>query len=101
MVSTVTSVVLLIAAAYVVVVNWASVYLSYRNLRLGIQKHHSMTPLLSQVFVVLAWLIHQPNAMSWFPVHGFLLVALADPSLWSLLWLPVLLIRRALQARNS
>src|SRR4051812_37194816 len=101
MVSTAISLVLLAAAAYVAAINWASVYFSCRNLRLGIPKHHSMTPLISQVFVVLAWLVHQPTAMPWIPAKAFLLIALADLSLWSLLWLPVVLIRRALTAGDS
>jgi hypothetical protein len=93
MLSTATVLALLAAALYVVIANWACAYLSLRNSRLGIDKHYSMVPIVPQLLVGIAWLLYDPKVTSWLPGLVFLFIAIADLSLWSLLWLPVVLIR--------
>ena len=84
---------LLAVAVCVATANWAWAYLSERNCRRGIDKRYSMLPLVSQVLVGLAWFIHAPDFRPWFGATGFILVAVIDPSLWSLF---VFFIRRLL-----
>lgn len=88
------AVLLLALAGYVVAMNWMCLYFSYRNVRHGIAKQHSMVPLVSLVLVALAWMLHDPHAMPWLPESSFWAIALADISLWSTLWLPVFLLLR-------
>ena len=44
------SVLILLAATYVVVANWGCVIVSIRNKRKGIDRHHSTVPLISFIF---------------------------------------------------
>jgi hypothetical protein len=50
-------------------------------------------PIVPQLLVGIAWLLYDPKVTSWLPGLVFLFIAIADLSLWSLLWLPVVLIR--------
>ena len=87
------SLTILLFAAYIVVMNWCCVIISIRNQRRGIDRHHSTVPLLSLILTVFALLLFpHPNKAAW-----MLAVPLLDIAhlglLWSILWLPVLLIR--------
>ena len=80
--------IILLFAAYIVVMNWGCVIVSMRNKSRGIDRHHSTVPLISIILVVLANLIYPlPNKM-W-----MIAIPLLDIANWSLLWIPVLLIR--------
>lgn len=79
---------LLLAAAYVVVVNWTCVVISSRNRRKGIDRYHSTVPLVSLFLAALA-------ALLW-PYQGkslFLLLPALDLANWMILAMPFLLLR--------
>ena len=75
---------LLLAAAFVVVLNWGCVAASSRNKGRGIDRHYSTVPLVSVILTVVAWLIIPWDGRPWL----FAIPAL-DIANWMLLWLPV------------
>jgi hypothetical protein len=81
---------ILLLAAYIVVMNWGCVIVSMSNKRRGIDRHHSTVPIVSFVLAALAYLIHPRPGKMW-----MIFVPLLDIANWSLLWLPVALIREA------
>lgn len=83
---------LVLAALYVTVMNGACAYLSRRNRRQGIAKHHSTIPLVVEILLILAALL-SPEI----PRLPLAIMALADVSLWQLAYLPILLLRRRQQ----
>ncbi|NTV13348.1 MAG: hypothetical protein HGA96_05380 [Desulfobulbaceae bacterium] len=80
--------VLLLLAAYIVVMNWGCVLVSLRNKRRGIARHHSTVPLLSLVLAALAYLVYPRPDKMW-----LLFLPLCDIANWSLLLLPMVLMR--------
>ena len=85
--------VVLALAICVVVLNWGCVIASIRMRRQGLPRHVSTVPLVAQVLVGLALFLSMDNAVgvpNW--VYGC--IALADPALYSLLYLPIFLLRR-------
>ncbi len=90
------AIVILLFAAFVVVMNWVCVIASIRNHRRGIDQRHSTVPVISIVFVVLASLIHPHSERE---TRWMFIVPLPDIGNWNLLvslpWLPVALIRDA------
>jgi hypothetical protein len=76
--------------------NWGCVVVSEINKRKGIDKHSSMIPLFSTVAFYLAFCVY-PFHLAWWIV----LVALVDPSLLSLIYLPFFLIRRQFSTRAN
>lgn len=82
--------VFLIFAAYIVVMNWGCVIASARNKQRGIDRHHSTVPLVSVFLTILAYLIYPKPDKMW-----LISLPLLDIANWSLLWLPVVLIREA------
>ena len=81
---------ILVFAAYIVVMNWGCVIVSMRNKRRGIDRHHSTVPIISIILAALAYFIYpRPDKMWMFSVP------LLDIANWSLLWLPVVLIRES------
>ena len=90
------AIVILLLAAFIVVMNWGYVIASIRNRIRGIDRRYSTVPLVSILLVMLASLIHpQPDQEK----RWMLIVPLVDIGNWSLLgsllWLPVALIRDA------
>lgn len=83
---------LLLLAAFVVVMNWRCALVSLRNKRRGIDRHHSMVPLVSIVLAALAYLIYPRPDMMW-----LFAIPLLDIANWNLLWLPVVLFRQAVK----
>jgi hypothetical protein len=81
---------ILAVAAFVVVMNWGCVIVSMRNKRRGIDRHHSTVPIVSLLLAALASLIYPRAEKIW-----MISVPLLDIANWSLLWLPVVLIREA------
>jgi hypothetical protein len=81
--------VILLFAAYIVVVNWGCVIVSLRNKRRGIDRHHSTVPLLSFVITIVA--------MTAYPWPWGFVIPLLDFANWSLLWAPFGLIREMLK----
>lgn len=82
------AILILLCAAYIVVMNWVCVIISTRNKKRGIDRHHSTVPLISFILAALAILIYPLPNKIW-----MIAVPLLDIANWSLLWLPVLLIR--------
>jgi hypothetical protein len=81
---------ILLFAGYIVVMNWGCVIISMRNKKRGIDRHHSTVPIVSLVLAALANEIYPWPDKMW-----MISVPLVDIANWSLLWLPVVLIREA------
>ena len=81
---------ILLIAAYIVVMNWGCVIVSTRNKRRGIDRHHSTVPIISFVLAALAFAIYPRTDRMW-----MITIPLLDIANWSLLLLPVVLIREA------
>jgi len=82
------SIVLLLMAAYLVVMNWGCVIVSWWKKNRGIYWHSSMVPFVSFILAMLAYLICPRTDKLW-----LLSLPLLDIANWNLLWLPVVLIR--------
>lgn len=82
------AIIILVFAVYIVALNWGCVIAFFWNKRRGIKKHYSTVPVVSFVFVALADVIYPYPSKSW-----MLIIPLLDIANWSLLWLPVALIR--------
>ncbi len=83
--------VILLFAAYIVVMNWGCVIVSLRNQRRGIDRHHSTVPLFSFFITIVA--------MVFYPWPWMIVVPLLDIANWSLLWAPFGLIREMCRKR--
>jgi hypothetical protein len=81
---------ILLISAYIVVMNWGCVIVSTRNKRRGIDRHHSTVPIISFVLAALAFVIYPRADKLW-----MITIPLLDIANWSLLLLPVVLIREA------
>lgn len=84
------AIVILLIAAFIVVMNWGYVIASARNLRRGIDRRRSTIPVVSIVLVVLAQLLYPHQENSWMYI-----IPLVDIGNWSLLWFPVRMLRGA------
>lgn len=58
------AILLLLCAGYVVAMNWGCVIASSHNKRRGIDKHYSMVPIISLIFVSLA-VVAYPYSPKW------------------------------------
>lgn len=86
----------LVVAVWVVVLNWWYKVESNRNVHRGIDRRHSMVPVVAQVLVLIAALIEsQFGAMISSGI--FWVIALSDPSFWGLLFTTVSLLSRRLR----
>lgn len=85
---------LVVLALIVIFLNYTVVFAYFRNKRQGITKHSSMIFVLPQVLLLLAYaaLRHLPHASlsGW----ALLSIALLDPGIWTILSLPIFLLRR-------
>jgi len=93
------SAIALALAACAAVFNWACVIASYRFRRQGVQRHVSTVPIVAQALVVIAAVISARAASPLAPTWLFWLVAFLDPALFSILYLPVFLLRRRFHAQ--
>ncbi|MBN1864322.1 MAG: hypothetical protein JW808_05425 [Victivallales bacterium] len=73
--------VVLLIAAYIVVMNWACVIASWRNRRKGIDKHHSTVPLITLILAGLMAYPLYPFATKWW----ILLIPAMDIGNWMLI----------------
>ena len=89
------AIVFLLCAAYVVVMNWGCVIVSIQNRKRGIDRHHSTVAFVSLILAALAYVTYPRMDKNWIAI-----LPLVDIANWTLLWLPVVLIREA-RARNK
>jgi amino acid transporter len=87
---TILAIVLLLLAAFIVVMNGICVIVSSRNQKRGIDRHSSMVPLISVIATIVSYLIFPYPKADWMFIIPFL-----DLSNWSLLWLPFHLLRES------
>jgi hypothetical protein len=90
--------VFLTLGACIVVANWYLVVANYLLKRRGVIRNVSLIPALTQVFVVVAAAIAYQAGVVNLPTWLFWIVALSDISLYSILCLPVFLLRRIFRA---
>jgi hypothetical protein len=93
---TILAIVLLLLAAYIVVMNWICVIVSTRNQKRGIDRHSSMVPLISVIATVSSYLISPHPNTEWMFV-----IPLLDLSNWSLVWLPLYLLRESIRKTTT
>lgn len=92
--------IILLAAVYVVVVNWGCVIVSIRNARRGIDRHHSTVPLVSFFLTIFGILLFpRPDKIAWIMAVPILDIAHLN-IVFAIFWLPVILVR-ALRKRKS
>jgi hypothetical protein len=91
---------ILLAAIFVVVMNWVYFFMDFLNARRGIRKHVSMVFLVPQILVMLAWFLATPDSPSWFPSGGYAAIALADISFLSLIFISISILWRAISSRK-
>ena len=90
------AIVLLLMAAYIVMMNWGCVLVSLRNKRRGIARHHSTVPLISLALTTLAYFLYpQPDKILLYSLP------LLDIANLNLLWLPVALLHKARKRKRS
>jgi hypothetical protein len=77
---TIGSIALILLALFFVVVNWASVIISERNKRKGIDRHHSTSPLLSIILAGAAFLLYPYTPRIWIWI-----IPVVDIGNWSVL----------------
>jgi hypothetical protein len=90
--------VFLALGACIVVANWYLVIANYRLKSQGVDRHVSLIPALTQIFVVVAAVIAYQSAVVGLPPPLFWFIALSDVSLYSILYFPVALLRRGFRA---
>ena len=88
------TVALLLLAAYIVICNWVAIYISYRNKRRNIDRYVSGVPVVPQICVLIAALVARWVQVIQIPSWVFWLIALADTTLFMLLYLPIFLFLR-------
>ena len=86
-------------ALFFLVMNWACWWANRRNRQRAIDRYHSQVPLVVQILACLAWLL--AGSAPALPGWVFLAVALLDLALYSLLYLPIFLLRRAFKSRQE
>lgn len=82
------AILLLLLAVHVVVVNWACVGLTVWNKARGVDRRHSLVPVVSLLLVAVAWLVSPWTARSrmfWVPA--------VDIGTWLVVWIPIVVFR--------
>lgn len=92
----VVSILFVLAAGYVLAMNWWCVIATKRNERRGIDKHHSTVPLVTLILAGIAYRAFPLTAKAWIGV-----VPALDIGNWMLLCLPAVLLREWRQSRNA
>jgi hypothetical protein len=72
---------LVLAGAYVIAMNWGCIFANLRNAREGIDKHHSFSPIVGPLLVVVGLSKLAPD-LGWFLV----LPIVVDPATWILVY---------------
>lgn len=90
--ATAASAIFLALAAFVVAMNWACLIANLRYRKKGIKKHSSTVPIVAQFFAALAANTGSHSGIT--PILVCVAVALADPALYSLLYLPIFLLQK-------
>ncbi|MCA9233661.1 MAG: hypothetical protein KDA57_23680, partial [Planctomycetales bacterium] len=91
-------VVLLVTAALVVAGNWAAVVWSLRLKSRGIERHISTVPLVAQILAFLAAVVASQSVSPILPAWSYCVVACSDIALYSMLLVPVYLLRSRFRA---
>ncbi len=92
--------ILLLAAVYIVVLNWGCVIVSIRNARRGIDRHHSTVPLVSFFLTIFGIVFFpQPNKVAWMIAVPILDIAHLN-IVFAIFWLPVMLVRTLRKKKN-
>jgi hypothetical protein len=86
----------LFAALYVAVMNWACAIISLRNQRKGIDKHHSMIPVVTLLLAFFAMVM-----FPYWPGKWTMLIPVLDIANLNLLFAPVYLIIYLLRKRGD
>ena len=81
---------ILLFTAYIIVMNWGCAIVSTMNRRRGIDRHYSTVPIVSLVLASLASLVYPGSDKMW-----MISLPLLDIANWSLLSLPIALIRES------
>ena len=92
----ITSIILTLLGGYIVAMNAGCVFVSLRNQRRGIDRHHSTVPLGAQILLGTAG-----SLSSFIPYWLLWSVALADISLWSLFYFLVRLAFRSKEPSST
>ena len=90
------AIIILLIAAYIVVMNWGCIFASMRNRWKGIDKHHSTVPVVSLILAGIAFTAYPYTPKMWIGI-----IPLVDIANWSMLWLPVVLIKEAGEKKRS
>lgn len=93
---TIFAILLLLLAAYIVVMNWYCVIINTRNRRRGIDQHSSMVPLISIIPTVAVYHIFPYANAAWMFIDPLL-----DLSSWLLFLLPIFLLWDAIRKSHS
>lgn len=99
MIPNIVSVIFLVLAGYVVLLNWACVIASYRYWRGGVKRHVSTIFAVVQLLVAGAAIASRFATNAWLPHWLFWFVAFADAALLQLFVFPILLLRRRRHAK--
>ena len=90
------SIVILLITSYIIVMNWCCVIISMRKRKRGIDRYYSMVPLVSILLAYLAFGLYPYPQKNWIGS-----IPLLDIGNWTLLWLPVVLIRELKHSRHK
>ena len=74
------SILVLVMAAYIAVMNWGCVVVSLRNKRRGVDRHHSTVPLFSLILAAVSYLLYPSEPKWWIGI-----VPAVDIANWTLL----------------
>jgi uncharacterized membrane protein len=90
------AIVILVFALCIVAMNWSSVIGNMRNKRKGVDRHHSIVPIVSFILAAITYIVypHQDKGLT-------LIIPLLDIANWRLLWLPVALLRQTRTKEND
>lgn len=80
------AIILVLLAAYIMIMNWVCLVVNIQNQRRGIDRHTSMIPLLTIVISIGAYFCAPGSNPFW-----VFIVPLLDISSWCLFWLPFFL----------
>ena len=88
------TIIFLLFGAFLVTSNWIAAFVSYRNKRKGIDRYISGTPVVPQICVLIAASAAQWTQAIQVPSWIFWVIALADTTVFMLLYWPIFLILR-------
>jgi hypothetical protein len=74
----------LLAAGYIILINWTCAVLTRRNKKRGINRHYSTVPFVTIPLAYLAYILYPYQGGKWIGITPIL-----DVGNWMLLWLPI------------